>query len=179
MKKFLTIMTAAAVLLCGMVLTSCGLKEVVADSYNTWYKYKSDKEIDIPLIADSATDDDNAQESDQKLKNAEIYLYFDPDAGLTVSVQSKTTQTASFFNGLYSQTVTTYIGGNKQYTAEEFGSGKWTVLWTSGKIEKSSEPEIHANPDGCIDLSGTKNNGGKIQWKKFLANYLLKSFLGE
>ncbi len=179
MKKFLKIMTAAAVLLCGMVLTSCGLKEVVADSYNTWYKYKSDKEIDIPLIADSATDDDNAQESDQKLKNAEIYLYFDPDAGLTVSVQSKTTQTASFFNGLYSQTVTTYIGGNKQYTAEEFGSGKWTVLWTSGKIEKSSEPKIHSNPNECIDLSGTKQNGAKIQWKKFLANYLLKSFLGE
>ena len=54
MKKFLKILTAAAVLLCGLAFTGCGavetiketVLETVNDSYNQWYKYKSKRDRD-------------------------------------------------------------------------------------------------------------------------------------
>ena len=184
MKKFLTIMTAAAVLLCGTVLTGCGLKEVVSDSYNQWYKYKSNTPLNIPVLTDDTRQDlDTTSESSQYLQNAELYFYYNPDNGLKVAVQTTSTQEVSMLNGLYSQQMKVVMGGTKQYAPEDFGSVKWTALWTSGKIEKSDEPQISAHPDQCILLNGLTDDGNgnhpKIQWRKFLANYLLTVLIGE
>ena len=72
MKKILTIFTIAAALLCTAMLTGCGtaetIKETVVESvtgsYKQWYKYKKgDKQVDIPVVAKAADDDDNATES--------------------------------------------------------------------------------------------------------------------
>ena len=182
MKKFLKIMTAAAVLLCGLALTGCGLKEIVKEtaesSYKKWYKYKSEKPINIPLVANAAADTDTADESTQTLKNAEIYFYFDPDAGLTVAVQSVTTQDVQMLQGLIQQRIDFVIGSTKQYTLEEFGKYKWAALWGSGKVEEASAPKIYTNPSECIVL-GSDANQPTIQWKKFLANYLLNKLLEE
>ena len=183
MKKLLKIMTAAAVMLCGLALTGCGLKEIVKqtvdDSYNQWFKYKSDKQISIPLLPAATDDLDTTEESTQKLENAEIYLYYDPAVGLTVSIQSQTVQTVELLSGLYSQDMTITVGANKQYTADEFKKPKWYALWGSGKIEESDEPEIHAHPEKCVVIGEGKAQNAKVQWKKFLANYLLDSLLED
>ncbi len=181
MKKFLKIMTATAVLLCGLALTGCGLKQIVKEtaesSYNQWFKYMSDKQIDIPLVASTSADTEDAAESTQTLKNAELYFYFNPDAGLTVAVQSVTTQDVEMLQGLLSTKVDFVVGSTKEYTLQEFGKYKWAALWGSGKVEEASAPKIYTNPSECIVLGG--ENQPSIQWKKFLRNYLLNKLLEE
>ena len=181
MKKIITIMTAAALLLSAVVFTSCGVAEAIKDtvegSYNKWYKYKSTKQINVPVLSSSDTDDDSTAESTQTLKNAEIYFYFNPDSGLKVAVQSVTTQDVTMLNGLIGTKVDFVIGSTKDFSLNDFGKVKWTALWSSGKIEKASAPKIVTNPDECILLDGT--NQPKIQWRKFLANYLLNKLLDD
>lgn len=184
MKKLLKIMTAAAVLLCGLALTGCGLKEIVKqtvdDSYNQWFKYKSTKQIDIPVVDHIDDDDpDTDPESATKLKNAEIYFYFNPDAGLTIAIQSVTTQEVELLKGLYKQNLDVVMGSTKAYP--NFGKKSWYTLWGSGKLEESDAPKIYTNPDECIVLGQTDSAGKKpsIQWKKFIANYLLDSLLED
>ena len=180
MKKFLTMMTAAAVLLCGIVFAGCGVvetvKETVSSSYDQWYIYKKgDKQIDIPLVDSEAYDTDEANESTTKLKDADIYFIYNPDSGLTVAIQAVTTQNVSVLNGLVTNTMDMVVGQEKQYP--DFGKGKWGALWGSGKIKKADAPKIHTNPEQCIDLDS--ENGPKIQWKKFMANYLLDKLLED
>ena len=192
MKKITKIIVAAAILLSGLLLVSCEaaqtIKETVVesvnDSYKRWYKYN--KPINVPLLASTASDD-TAVESDQKLKDAEIYFYFNPnadedDAGLTVSIQSQTEQTVELLKGLYSQQMTITVGANNVYSLNDFKKAHWYALWGSGKIEKASEPKIHSTPDECVVIGGNQEKDkeakdAKIQWKKVLANYLLKSLL--
>ena len=182
MKKFLKLFTVMTVLLCGLSLTGCAVaeavKESVGDSYKQWYKYKNgDKKIDIPMVNSVAEDTDDAAESSRTLKNAEIYFYFDPNAGLTVAVQSVTTQDVELMNGLLKDKVDFVVGETHIYPFDKFGKGKWAALWGSGKLEKTSAPKIYTNPEQCIQLD--KENGPKIQWKKFLANYLLNKLLED
>lgn len=182
MKKIIKTMTALTVLLCGMMLCGCGVAEAVknsiSDTYNQWYKYNNgDKQIDIPMVNSVEEDTDDASESSRTLKNAEIYFYFDPDAGLTVAVQSVTTQDVELMNGLLKDKIDFVVGETHLYPLEKFGKGKWTALWSSGKIEKATAPKIYTNPDECIQLN--KENGPKIQWKRFLANYLLTKFIED
>ena len=180
MKKILTIMTAAAVLLAGLIFTGCGAKEIIKESvdssYKQWYKYKSTKTINIPVVAADG-DTETAGESTETLKNAEIYFYFDPAEGLTVAVQSVTTQDVEMLNNLIQTRVDFVIGSTKKYTLQEFGKYKWAALWGSGKVEKASAPKIITNPTECIQLGGP--NQPTIQWKKFLANYLLNKLLED
>lgn len=182
MKKLTKIMIAAAVLLCGFVVTGCGaaetIKEIVDGTHNQWYKYKSEKSIDIPVLAGSEADDDNTAESANKLKDAEIYLYYDSNDGLLVAIQSKTEQKVEMLHGLYSQNLTIPMGATKQFTKEEFGTAKWTSLTLAVQLEKSSAPEIVTNPDGCIVL-GKNGNDPKIQWKKSIVNYLLSNLIED
>ena len=182
MKKLTKIMIAAAVLLCGLVVTGCAaaetIKEIVDATHNTWYKYKTDRTIDIPVLAGSEADDDNTAESANKLKDAEIYFYYDSNEGLLVAIQSKTEQKIEMLNGLYQQDMVIPMGATKQFTKEQFGTAKWTSLTLAIKLEKTSAPEIVSNPKGCIVL-GNESNQPKIQWKKFLANYLLGSYLED
>jgi hypothetical protein len=184
MKKLLKIMTAAAVLLCGLVMTGCGMKEIITetvnDSYNQWYKYKSSKQIDIPVVDHIDDNDaDSEPESTTKLKNAEIYFFFNPDAGLTIAIQSVTTQEVELLKGLYKQNLDVVMGSTKEYP--NIGKKSWYTLWGSGKLEKSDAPKIYTNPDECIVLGQTDSAGKKpsIQWKKFIANYLLDSLLED
>ena len=194
MKKLTKLFLAAAVLACGMMLTACEtaqtIKETVVEnvnaSYKQWYKYN--KPINVPLLA-STDSDDTADESSQKLKDAELYFYFNPeageeDSGLTVSIQSQTKQTVELLKGLYSQEMTVTVGANNTYSLDEFKKTHWYALWGSGKIQKASEPKIHSNPDECVVIGGNKEKdkdakNAKIQWKKVLANYLLGNLLEE
>lgn len=176
MKKLSIMISTAMLLLCGFVFSGCGLKEVVADSYDTWYKYKSDKQLDIP-IAPATSDEDS--DTGMNLQNAEIYVFYNQDNGLTLAVQSETKQTVSLLQGFYEQEMSIVVGGTKEYPVETFGKIKWTALWSSGKLEKASEPLIHSAPDKCIVIGGDKAADAKIQWKKVLANYLLNSVLEE
>ena len=194
MKKITKILAAAAVLACGLILSGCAaaetIKETVVEnvngSYKQWYKYN--KTVNVPLLKSSDSDDLD-EESTQQLKDAEIYFYFNPtesdeDAGLTVSIQSQTQQTVELLKGLYSQNMTITVGANKNYSLNEFKKSHWYALWGSGKIQKASEPKIHSNPDECIVIGGNKEKdkeakNAKIQWKKVLANYLLKSLLED
>lgn len=187
MKKITKILAAAAVLACGLVLSGCAaaetIKETVVEnvngSYKQWYKYKSKNKVDVPLLDASVTEEDNTPESTNKLKDAQIYLYFDPDAGLTVAIQSTTTQEVSLLGGLYTQNMDVVVGDYKDFPLEKFGKKSWYTVWGSGKLEKSSEPKIHSNPDECIRIGTNKAPNSKIQWKKFLANYLLNSLIEE
>ena len=180
MKKLSKILIASAVLLCGLVITGCAaaetVKEIVYETHNRWYKYKSDKQIDIPVLAALEEDGDNASESATKLENAEIYFYFDTNDGLLVAVQSETKQTVSMLKGLYEQEQTLVMGATKQFTKEQFSAAKWTALTVAIKLEQANKPEIYAHPERCIVL-GSDENKPKIQWKKFLANYLLGDYL--
>ena len=183
MKKYVKVIAIAAVLLSGLMLAGCAaaqtIKETVIenvnDSYNKWYKYKSKKQIDIPIASTSASDDEDIS----KLENAEIYVCFNPDKGLTVSIQSETTQTVELLKGLYQQEMKITVGGNKEYPLEDFGKKSWYTLWGSGKLEKASEPKIHAHPEECVLIGSEKAPGAKIQWKKLLANYLIGSLLED
>ena len=181
MKKIMKIMTAAA-LLCTVLFASCAVaeavKESVSDSYKQWYKYKNgDKQIDIPVLDSATADNDTTEESTTKLKNAELYFYFDPDVGLKVAIQSTTQQEVQLLKGLYTTTMDVVMGEVKDYPLSDFGKGKWAALWGSGKIEKASAPKVVTNPTECI-LLGAENKP-KIQWKKFLANYLLNKLLDD
>ena len=69
------------------------------------------------------------------------------------------------------------VGSTNVYPPEKFGKAKWAALWGSGKISKDSAPKIYTNPTECIDLSS--EDGPKVQWKKFLANYLLVKLLED
>lgn len=187
MKKILTIFTIAAALLCTAMLTGCGtaetIKETVVESvtgsYKQWYKYKKgDKQVDIPVVATAADDADNATESSNKLKNADIYFYFDPDVGLKIAIQSTTTQEVQMLKGLYSTKMDVVMGSTKDYPLSTFGKKSWYTLWGSGKIEKASAPKIVTNPEECIVL-GKDNETPAIQWKTFLRNYLLDKLLEE
>ena len=187
MKKITKILAAAAVLACGLILSGCAaaetIKETVVEnvngSYKQWYKYKKgDKQVDIPVVAKAADDTENATESSNKLKNVDIYFYFDPDVGLKIAIQSTTTQEVEMLKGLYKTQMDVVMGSTKDYSLATFGKKSWYTLWGSGKIEKTSAPKIVTNPDECIVL-GKDNETPAIQWKKVLANYLLDSLLEE
>ena len=182
MKKYVKVIAIAAVLLSGLMLAGCAaaetVKEIVDATHNQWYKYKSDKQIDIPVLPASTEDGDDTAESTQKLENAEIYFYYDSNKGLLVAVQSMTEQKVEMLKGLYTQNLTIPMGSTKQFTKEQFGTKKWTAFTLAVKLEKANEPEISAHPEKCIVL-GKNENSPKIPWKKFLANYLLGTYLED
>ncbi len=182
MKKLITIMSIAALFLSGIVFTSCGVaeavKETVNDSYNTWYKYNGEKKVNIPLVTNADQDTDDAAESSTKLENADIYFMFNPENGLTVAIQAVTKQNVEVLGGLVTNRMDFVVGSTNTYPVEKFGKAKWAALWGSGKISKDSAPKIYTNPKECINLNDEKE-GPKIQWKKFLANYLLNSLLDD
>lgn len=173
MKKIMKIMTAATLFLCGLVFSGCGVKEIVKetinDSYKTWYKYE--KKVTIPLGQDAEATGTTGE--DHSLKDAELFVYFDPETGLKVAVQSTSSQDVQMLGGLVTQTVDVTIGGTKSYGISEFGKGKWAAVWASGKFEKSSEPKVSSEPEKCVILAGDDKRDFKIQWKKVLVNYLL------
>jgi len=185
MKKFLKIMTAAAVLLCGLALTGCGAAETIKetvietvnDSYNQWYKYS--KQVNVPLLSSTVEENDETPESTNKLKDAQIYVKFNPEEGLKIAVQSVTNQEVELLGGLYKQNMDIVVGDTYDVSLTKFGKKSWYTLWGSGKFEKDSAPKIITNPEECIIIGSDKAPASKIQWKKFIANYLLDSLLDD
>ena len=187
MKKYVKIFAVTAVLLAGLFVTGCGfakaIKDTIESTYNQWYKYNSNSEINIPVLAYDVEDEDDTDESVSKLKNAEIYIkYENSDDLFIVAVQSTTTQTVELLQGLYSQDMDIVMGAKKNFEKSEMTSANWaalvaaySTLWANGKLEATSAPKIVTNESECIVLGS--ENKPKIQWKKFLANYLLGSWL--
>lgn len=174
MKKFLTMISAAAVLLSGILFTSCGAAAAVVDylagTYNTWYKYTGT--ATIPL-GNSEDDAENA-EALKTLEGVEFFVNFNPQSGLKVALQASKDQNVELYNGLVNTNMKVYMGGTKDYTAEQFGSVKWSTLLATGRFVPSTTPKIVSNPEECILLNA---QSFKIQWKKVLANYLINLLL--
>ena len=178
MKKLTKIMIAAAVLLCGLVVTGCAaaetIKEYVDSTHKTWYKYNGNS-IEIPLGKD---DDSDSSATSKNLQNADIYVYY--DQGLTVAVQSETQQDVEMLGGLVTQKQTIVVGGKKTYTEKEFGTVKWTALLAAANFKsQSSAPKIVYDPDSCVIIGGDEAPNFKIQWKKFLKQKLIDTLIGE
>lgn len=182
MKKFLTIMTAAAVLLCGLVLTGCGVKELVNSTYDTWYKYTGTiNNINIPLGADAEAESVSAggttESASNYLQSVEFYAFFDSSSNkLKVAVQGSKDQNVTLFGLIDGGTVKVTAGGVKEFDNGAFSSATWLTLVGSGKFVCSNTPTIVANPDSCILLNDLTNF--KIQWKKVLADILINQLLG-
>ena len=186
MKKFLTMISAAAVLLCGILFTSCsngsdnsnanaiGIQTIISSTYGQWYKYSGSKTIKIPL---SDRDDEDASSQKHELKDVDVYVWFKPDTGLKIAVQAQKEQNVEVFNGLLTQSVNVTMGGVKEYGPESFGSVRWTALILAGKFTATTAPKIVTNPDECIKLDDFADY--KIQWKKVLTNILINYLLGE
>ncbi len=186
MKKFLTMISAVAVLLSGILFTSCsngsdnsnanaiGLQTIITSTYGKWYKYSGSKTIKIPL---SDVDDENTSSQKHELQNVEVYVFFKPDTGLKVAVQAEKSQNVEIFNGLLTQSVNVTMGGVKEYEPEKFGTMRWAALILAGKFTETTAPKIFTNPDECIKLDDFADY--KIQWKKVLTNVLINYLLGE
>lgn len=169
MKKYSKLIVAAAVLLCGLVLTGCGVKDYVEQTYDTWYQYEYDgSAIKIPL---GASDGENVQEL-HTLEGVEFYVRYNPDDGLEVAIQADKEQNVEVFSGLVNAPAKVTMGGTHKFNTNEFGTTLWAalVLLPTG-LDESSTPKIVAKPDECIKLDDYDNF--KIQWKKVLATYLV------
>ena len=166
------VFAAAAILLCATFFSACGsaADDLLGGTYNQWYKYNGTAEISF-----GTSDDDNADESG-KLKNVEVYFRFNPSTGLTVALQASRNQNVTVL-GVAETDVDLTIGETKDYTLEQFGQGKWMLLYSTGKLEKTGTPKVVSDPDSCIKLSSI--NDFKFQWKKVLANFILNNLLGE
>ncbi len=178
MKKFTKILGAAALLLCGLMITGCGaaeaIKEQLESTYDQWYKYNGTTKIDIPL---GDTDDENDSSKLHDLKDVEFYVYFNATDGLKVAIQTTKQDNVELLNGLIEQTVDVTIGGVKEYPVESFGKAKWTSLTAIVPLKAVSAPKIVTSPDECVKLDNIKNY--KIQWKKVLKKTLINTLLGE
>lgn len=175
MKKFSKILCAAALLLYGFMITGCGaaeaIKEQLEGTYNQWYKYKST--VKIPL---GSTDEENASEA-HELKAAEIYVIYKKDTGLKVAVQTTSQQDIEMLGGLVTTTQDVYIGGTQEYDTNTVTTARWSALLLTGNFVKADEPEIVSGTGTCIILAGEDKTDFKIQWKKFLKNYLIGNLL--
>ena len=179
MKKFTKILGAAALLLCGLMISGCGasdiIKEYLDSTHRTWYKYNGATNLTIPLGAD-----DNAETSttSKNLQNAEIYVYY--DQGLTVAVQSVTQTDIDMLGGLVTSKQDVVVGGSKKYSEEDFGTGKWSLLLAAANFTpQSSAPKIVSDPNSCVIIGGDEAPNYKIQWKKFLKEKIADLLLGE
>ena len=171
MKKMTKLVAVMAILASVLMMCGCGLKSAIDATHNKWYKYNKEGGIDIPLGDDTSENSTTAT----TLQGAELYFYYDDDEGLIAIVQKETEAEVTVLG--IPQTMTVITGAKKQYTKEQFGSVKWGTLVASGKISECNEPEMSAHPDKCYDVSDIFTQG--VQWKKVLANILIKQLLEE
>ncbi len=177
MKKIMKILLAAAIFAGTVMMTGCGFGERIRETYNTWYQYNREGGLDIPIGTDDNSEDMSGAQT--YLENAEFYVYFDADDGLTVVVQSTKKENIELYGGALSTSVDVVAGGKKQYPKERFGAGSWTALMVSGAFDECSEPMVSKNPDKCIQLFGEDKTPLTIQWKKILKNYLINLVFPE
>ena len=173
MKK-LTKLVAAMALLAGiLMLTGCGLN--IKKTYNHWYKYEGDQTLDIPLGNIGSSDDESDSSKTGAIKNAEFYVYYSQSEGLTVAVQTKSTENIEIAGGLKTVQTTITTGGTKKYP--DFEASKWAALMLLGSFEQCSAPKIVADPESCVNITDIID--GEIQWKKVLKKILINKLLGD
>ena len=141
--------------------------------------YSNEEGLSIP-VSDLSDADSMDSSAGKLMENAQLYVYYDEDDGLTVAVQSTKAQKIQLAGGLLETSVDVVTGATKKYTTKEFGMVKWGLLVASGLFETTSTPEVVAHPDRCIILAG-EGEGAEFsfQWKKLLKNILLEQLLGE
>ena len=183
MKKNFKFLAGLIILASALMLCSCAFDW--SQTYDTWYKYDNASGLNIPVV-----DKENSEaEADAKgiasgmMKNAEFYVCFNPDDGLTIAIQSTKAEEISIAGGLLTTSVDVVTGASKQYTKEQFGKVRWAALYATGAFKESSEPKVISNPEQCIILAGNKADGNAnqfdFQWKKVLRQILIEQLLGE
>lgn len=190
MKKIYKTLVAASVLLCGLVFTGCdfllerennedlNIKDYYLDkklekTEKKWFQYKGE----VPDIPIGAKTDTNEDTETGKLENAELYLYFDRDEGLTVAIQAETTQQVGLFGGAITTDMKLITGSVHVY--DDFTTTKWIALTEFAALKDAEEPKVSSNPDECLIIGGDEANSITVQWKKVLANIILNKLLGE
>ncbi len=192
MKKIFKTFVVASVLLTAFAFTGCGfllekekegnedltLKDYLIDqklknTENKWFKYDG-KVPDIPL---GLTDNSENDAQTGKLENAELYLYYNRDDGLTVAIQAESEQVIELFGGAASTTMKLVTGNVNTY--ENFTVARWITLSELAAMSPCEAPEVVTEPDKCILIGGEESNNIKIQWKKVLANIIINKLLGE
>ena len=153
-------------------------------TYDNWYKYKKAEGLDIPIVdaANAEAEADATGIASGTMKNAEMYVCFNPDKGLTIAIQSTKEQQIDIASGLLTTSVDVVTGGTKTYPKESFGKAKWMALYGTGLFEESKTPKVISNPSECIILASDENgeaNKFDFQWKKVLKQILINKLLGE
>ena len=175
MKKISKILAVMTVVASVFMICGCGLKDAISRTYDTWYKYNKEGGLNIP-VGDVGTGDSESA-AGQMMENAELYVFFNPDDGLKIAIQSTKAQKIELAGGLLETSVDVVTGATKDYTNEQFGSGRWSGLMLSGNFTKTEAPKIVTDPDNCINL--TNSDKFTFQWRKVLRNILINKLLGE
>lgn len=183
MKKLTKLFAGLVIFASSLMLTSCLFDW--EQTYETWYKYRGDS-LSIPVVAkaDADAEADASGIASGMMEDAEFYVWFSPDDGLKIAVQSTSEQEISIGNGLLTTTADIVTGGYKTYeNKSDFSSLKWKALYASGLFEESSTPEVVAHPEKCIILAGDSEDGNAnkfdFHWKKVLKQILINQLLGE
>jgi len=162
MKKLFA-MTAGLAILAAVLFTGCNLLEQLKEEflldYDTWYEYNS--EVSVPVIGESTSD------TGGMLNNARVFIYYNEEDGLKILVCTTKEQTITFEDLQYSVEANVTTGGQKEYSAEEFGPGKWAGLSAlgAGCFEEEEPPELTVTLENLLE--------GNFNLKRLLANLLL------
>lgn len=139
MKKIMKVLLAAAVLLGTMALTGCMFSD---ETYDTWYKYDGDIK-NLP-VADAGT----AAGADGMMENAQLYVKYNGDEGLTICVVTTTKQTISCAGGLVEiPDVEVAVGGEKKFAKSEFGPTRWNILVRLADFIEEDPPKYNNVPE--------------------------------
>ena len=181
MKKLTKIFAGLIILASAFMFSSCLFDW--EETYETWYQY-SGSGLEIPVVAKADAESDATGISSGMMEDAEFYVWFSPDEGLKVAIQSTSAQEISIGGGLLTTTTEVVTGGYKTYANKsEFGTLRWKALYGTGLFEESSTPEVIAHPEKCIILAGDKEDGNAnnfdFHWKKVLKQILINKLLGE
>ena len=164
MKKIAGVFVILSVIIVSMVATSCGIfdraKESLEETYNIWYKYN--REVNVPL---------GETEAGGTLSDAEVYVQYDADDGLTILICTTQAQEISYLGGAYSVTADVTTGAEKKYSADEFRPAKWMALIASGNFEEEDPPTITVKLDDIL--------GGNLSLKRFLINLAANKLLED
>ena len=165
MKKLLNILLVLIAFTGTIMLTGCqnDLDQILGPTYDTWYKYTKTTNLAV------ANADESDSSKDGVLKNAQLYVRFNPDDGIEILVCTSQEQTISYLGGAYNVKADLVTGGSKKYSASEFGRGKWYALICLGSFVKEEPPTISVNLDNFLD--------GQFNLKRVLAEFLLNTLL--
>ena len=178
MKKLTKLFAGLIIFASTLMMTSCLFDW--EQTYDTWYMYRGG-ELDVPIVQKADAESDASDLLTGNMEDAEFYVCFSPDDGLTVAVQSTTEQTITIGNGVLTTTTDIVTGGSHTYANGAFGTLRWKALYATGLIEESDTPEVIAHPDKCIILASDDGEANKFDfhWKKVLKQILINKLLGE